>query len=391
MTEQHTFPRHDPGPNVTRSRRSLLSTLAGGSLAGFAGCGGLAAPVGSSGDDCPSTTRPWPMAGRTPARTGVAPGERVPEAPTVDRLLRTDGTLPPSAPVIGDGRLVVATADRLVAVDPGDGSVAWEREPRGVFRPGPTPAVGCGAVVASTDDGVAAFALDDGRPRWRRAGGGGGSLAVVDGVVYHPRGPETVARDARTGERLWAGDAGGSVAVDVEAGRVYATDDAVSEGTVTARSTDGEALWSTTGPGHLRTPVVADDRVYALGEGALLALDAADGTVAWRRDGPNGYGAGLAVADGRVYAAAGGGPHAVGRDLDGERLWRVLTGASGAAPVVAGETVLVPGAEGLAAVDTGTGERRWTVDALGGEPSRTVAVADGVVYASGFDGVYALR
>jgi outer membrane protein assembly factor BamB len=333
------------------------------------------------------------MAGRTPERTGAAPDGSVPADPAVDRLLRTDGPVPPSAPVVGGGRLIVAIPSRVVALDPADGTVAWEREPATGVRPSPAPAVGCGVVVAATGDGLAAFALEDGSRRWRRAGGSddAGPLAVADGVVYHPRGQETVAVDAATGDRLWAGGPGGAVAVDPAAGRVYATDDAVSEGTVTARSTDGEALWSTTGPGHLRTPAVAGDRVYALGEGALLALDADDGTVAWRRDGPEGFGAGVAVADGRVSAAAGGGTRAVGRDTGGQRVWRVPTGASGAAPVVAGGTVLLPGAEGLVAVDARTGTHRWTVEALEGQPSRTVAVVDGIVYASGFDGVYALR
>jgi outer membrane protein assembly factor BamB len=194
------------------------------------------------------------------------------------------------------------------------------------------------------------------------------------------------------------------VAVEADAGRVYATDDAPRDGEVTALSTDGDEQWSTSGPAHLGTPVVAGDRVYALGEDALLALDATDGSVAWRRGGPPGHGGGLAVADGRVYAAAGGGTVALAREADtgapvtppgtdedeGEP-WRVRTGGGEAAPVVAGGTVLVPGARGLFAVDARTGERRWRRERLGGRPARAVAVADGRAYVGGSDGVAALR
>lgn len=392
-------------PGVTRSRRSLLAALGVGGAAALTGCWGRVPVLDRVTPTCESRDAPWPVAGRTPARTGHAPGTTPPAAPTPDRLLRHDGRLPPSTPVVGAERLFATTPSRLVAVDPADGTVAWEREPRGSYDPGAAPTLACGTVVASDSEGLAAFDVADGSRRWwRRRDADGrdpGGPAAAAGVVYVPEGERTAAHDAASGERLWTGGAGGAVAVDADAGRVYTTDGGASAGEVTALSTDGEVVWSTPGPAHLGRPVAAGDRVHALGEGELLALDAADGSVAWRRDGPRGRGGGLAVADGRVYAAAGGGTVAVARDAatgdpvgvadGGETPWRARTGGGAAAPVVAGDAVLVPGANGLSAVDARTGERRWRVARIGGLPSRSVAAVDGTVYAAGFDGVHALR
>lgn len=397
------------------SRRGFLSALGSGGLAALAGCGGRAPLVGRSAPECEPTDAAWPVVGRTPARTGHAPDETVPDDPTVDRLLRHDGTLPPSAPVVGDGRLFVATTDRLVAVDLTDGAVAWKREPPASwsFDPDGGPVLACGRVLVPGTEGVAAFDAADGQRRWRRRSRvrasrlGVDSPAVADGVVYNPEGDRTVAYDAATGERLWSGGAGRSVTVDPGAGRVYATDDAVTDGTVTALSTEGEELWSAPGRGHLGAPVPVADRVYALAEDELLALRAADGAVAWRRDGPPGRGGGVAVADGRVYAAAGGGELVRAHDAatgapvtvttdDGSEPWLERSGYGTAAPVVAGSTVVLSGANGVFAVDVATDDRRWWIEdvdggSLGGTPSRSPAVVDGTVYATGFDGVYALR
>jgi outer membrane protein assembly factor BamB len=69
----------------------------------------------------------------------------------------------------------------------------------------------------------------------------------------------------------------------------------------------------------------------------------------------------------------------------------VHAGGGTAAPVVAGGTVLVPGARGLFAVDARTADRRFRLRRLGGRPSRSVAVVDGTVWAGDADGVYAVR
>ena len=143
------------------------------------------------------------------------------------------------------------------------------------------------------------------------------------------------------------------------------------------------------GDGH-SSPVVSDRRAVltcvdeAAGLRVVLALDTADGQLAWRHDEPlpshrqhglNSYASSTAaLGDGRVHllwTRGTGEVEALTLDLaSGDVLWRRALGAfaaqhgSGASPVLADGVLLVPNeheGEGsfLAGLDPATGEERW--------------------------------
>lgn len=148
-------------------------------------------------------------------------------------------------------------------------------------------------------------------------------------------------------------------------------------------------------------PVVADGKVVVEGEdGAVQALDAADGDVVWTYDELRGADL-VGVSDGLVvaYGRDSGAVHAVGLD-GGRRVWSVGAGAHTAPGtkfdlylrvVVAGGTVYVNsmydlpedderyGTYAVSALDAATGRLEWTRPVEHGL-SDALAVVDGVLY-----------
>jgi len=114
--------------------------------------------------------------------------------------------------------------------------------------------------------------------------------------------------------------------------------------------------------------VIADGRVYVSERweeetGRLLALDLQSGSSVWWAAIPS-EGSSPAVSDGRVYVAGSGGTAAL--EADGVTRWRASSSMDATAPAVAGETVVVPCANGeLRGLDAADGTRRWTVDVGG--------------------------
>ena len=143
------------------------------------------------------------------------------------------------------------------------------------------------------------------------------------------------------------------------------------------------------------TPTVGDGAVYAgSGDGALVAIDATDGTERWRTSiSTTGPARSPAFADGRVYVAADGGGFVAVDAADGTIDWRFDTGdlSLGSAVVADGVAYLggtaTDGRGMLWAIDSATGTERWHIE----QPIFSPAVSGGVAY-SGSDelGVFAL-
>lgn len=222
---------------------------------------------------------------------------------------------------------------------------------------------------------------------------------VVAGVVYvagHVGGTgdaEVAAFEAGTGDLVWSTTVSGGSPSDLAlaegklyvsflSGHILRAYDAIT----------GDLLWSVAGPN--KAPTVVDGVVYAAdGLRSLWAIDAQTGRKRWVTHAPfGGYGIGVAVAHGMVYAG--------GQDVDGtapvyaydaatgDLVWRTNTIAKvTATPAVWNETVYV-GSDLFYALDARTGRVRWTADAGGVDSS--AAVANGVVYVgSTDDNVYA--
>jgi outer membrane protein assembly factor BamB len=160
---------------------------------------------------------------------------------------------------------------------------------------------------------------------WRRAVGPGWSSFAVDGDRFYTQeqlGDDEIVScyDVRTGQPIW-------------------------------RHRDATRFWeANAGAGPRATPTLADGRVYAFGAtGHLSALDAADGSLLWRRD---------VAADTEKEAPAWG---------------------FSSSPLVTGGVVIVAAEGKLAGYDASTGEKRWIGGADGtGYSSPHLATLDGV-------------
>jgi len=228
---------------------------------------------------------------------------------------------PVSAPPVvdDDGRCYVGTRDgRLVALEAGTGEVAWSYDLFGevvalTFRP-PT------LVVGTTAGEVYALYESDGpRELWRRkVGGKVVALAQADGgdtlVSAFGGKLRRLADGAHTGSDRWSNRDGGTAQ-----GGIAVAGDLVFGGNLaglTACGTrEGGTEWTASGE-YPAGPAAAGDTVYAGREGEVVAFahsggfgveGFAVGRQRWSHAVSGTPLEGLAVADGAVIAATGGG------------------------------------------------------------------------------------
>ena len=395
------------------SRRQILA----GSGAALA----TAVSVGSGEADRPSvSTYDWPMERYDPAGTGFNPSASGPKdgvrvkwqrelddhlgggsSPIlVDGMLYTTGYgLLALDMATGETRFVVEgsyqsspalaeatayTTDTLAVTSPwgvyglnADGGIRllghqfgterWhgpDHEPDHSFfgPPMAVPPVTVGSTIYATLPGdgdvgyVVALDANDGRERWRQSPGDElRRPAARNGVVFTVNWPSTAnAYDADSGERLWHRE--------------------LDEQMVLAPTATNEG-------------VVVPDRT------GVTLLDARDGSIEWRFEhGGNATEGAAAVARGRVFVASGdseGSVYAI--DLErGEEVWATPLPGEGT-PVVADGVVYIATAtySELVALDAASGEVRWRYESRASVS--TPAVGDGVLYAVGYDRIFALE
>ncbi len=187
-----------------------------------------------------------------------------------------------TCPAAADGALFVVTeSGTLYAREVDDGSVRWSGG--GPVNPAVSPAVADGSVLAADGEAVLALAVGTGEERWRR---------TLDSQV--------------------TGLAGGE-------GQVVAT----TERSIVAIDTDdGTEQWRQSAEASVLTPPGLGDETVAVGlaSEAVLALDAADGSVRLRQPVPEQPSFAPAVAGEHVYVAAGFSLTAFDPEA-GERVW----------------------------------------------------------------------
>jgi outer membrane protein assembly factor BamB len=334
------------------------------------------------------------------------------------------------SPVLADDRLFVSVVDLddatrggVVAIDAKTGGYLWEA------RPGPSvrnaPAAGFGQVFFVTTDGLLrAVDAATGTPTWSKDVSNGNwtyvSPALVDGQVLVATPQAFRSLDPVTGEEIFVRDPGARIpgvisVASVAAGSGIAVTPMPEgrDGVLGWDMSDGRELWRILPPytTHMRaSPVVVDDTVYLTNvESRVTAIDLVTGQTAWSTQlydfGEILWGRGIAAtpafAEGRLYVPTSNGMLYSVDALSGEVAWAIeaeeslirplayerVTYAFLAAPVVAGSTVWIGGADGvLRAVHAGNGLLVYSLE-VGSPIVSGLVVSPPYLFVAGYDGI----
>jgi outer membrane protein assembly factor BamB len=142
------------------------------------------------------------------------------------------------------------------------------------------------------------------------------------------------------------------------------------------RLNDGQRIWTT--ELIAEQPLASDDeRVYVAAGEALHALNATNGTVAWRVGGTGKVAAPPLARAGWVIAAIGGEVLALNAN-DGTVVWRKTVGSMEFRPALDGDLLIVPAVDGrVLAINLEDGTERWT-KMLDAEPTEPYVIGERV-------------
>lgn len=389
---------------TTRARAWLARTLLAAALAAGAGCVGLPPSQETRAD----IGRPV-LHVRWKVLTGDNARARQPQ--------EFAGVAAAGAFVYGG-----ATGGRFFALAAESGRVRWS-VPLGsvASRPviGPDPrAPGSHVVFVGTNDGeLVALSTDDGEARWRYTTRGpilATPRLAGDTLVFTNEADQVYALDARTGEFRWQykGETPDEYTLRGHAGAAVDKDlvfTGFGNGVLVAlRLANGSVAWLTQLKGEDdrfvdvdATPVIVGDTLYVTSSsGGVWALDKTTGLVRWRlplegatASAAQGAAGGLTSDGERLYVTAADlGVYAL--DLEGHILWRQGTRGGGepAAPVVVGDKLIYVLADaGMFIADKRTGQLLQHFDPGDGVSAEPVIVDDDLAYVLSNRGVlYAL-
>jgi outer membrane protein assembly factor BamB len=386
--------------------------------------GAAAREVAVAPEDAPGSECDWPQAGRSPRRTGYNDGESILSPETVGGLVEAwvapieDDPFPNdlARPVVWRGSVFVSAGRELVSLDSATGSQKWRFE--GLIDSWlHAPAVGSGRVHATNVDAVLGLDADTGEELWRAPPPGmdysvsapvvsGDAVYVTANKIDEPRQAEVHAIEAATRLPLWRFTSIGEMAARraaVADGRIYAANP--SSELLALDIADGSLAWvhafadGQVGSAAVSRGLVVVPWVHCCADlaQAIHAIDAESGDLVWTAD--------LAcdlpldfspVIDGtHVYAACdapGGGVEVVGLSLQTGAVEMDVTVGSGA---LSGElsgangVLYVGSTDGfLRALDASTGEELLAIE-LGSRQSQP-AIASGRVFVGAGTAVHAL-
>jgi outer membrane protein assembly factor BamB len=331
----------------------------------------------------------WAQLGFDAAHSGANRFENVLGPDTVAGLTMRWSVTPGSSrpPVVAAGRVYVARED-LSAYDAGTGALLWTVDADDVS----VPAMADGRVVVIADGRLLALDATNGVEQWSSHDADyEGELVLDHRTVYAGvRGGDLRAVDAIDGTSRWRVHVGTDLArsVAVSDGVVYVAADPNRLEALEA-ATGGE-LWRNDVAGNpYDSPVVADGLVYVGTEASVIASFATDdGRGVWYTDIGGGVVKGPAVADLLVFAEGANVVTALGAGTGVAQWSHSSTG--GYAPVVANGVLYQASTDGTVyAFDAATGAVLWTFATDQPQTGGGAAVADGVLFASMADAVYA--
>ena len=350
------------------SRRRYLAAVGASALAGVAGCSGVTGRPTASEPPVPATPPldeerqiygsdgSWSSfgcnAGNTRSVHGIHAGEAPVDGVSEDWRVEVPG-LQNRAPVVADGRVFLSGPDGLRVFDAADGSELWRLE--GV-RHAPVVRGDTAYVADRSVPGVRALAVDSGEQRWTVD-----TAATPVGPSMYPGAPLVVgagervhALDPDTGEEVWSRRLFGRVLPHPPVWKGYAAAVATEAGEVSLLSLDeGVGLHRVQLPARPTCPPTADtDAVY---------VTCLDGTTYALGGEANGWGrpwtvetnwtkGGLAVDSGLVFAGSVTDLHAIDTE-SGEGRWSHAVGDwDRTAPAIGRDTLFVGG------------DRLWALD-----------------------------
>lgn len=298
----------------------------------------------------------------------------------------------PKTPVVGE-RVSILTAESNIQVDPALADVE-------VVLPNPTVNSEWSQPGGNAAKSMGHLALGNAPQRvWSANIEGGGKTArlasapVVGGGRLYVVGTDARVRafDAATGAQVWTADLGGKGnsgslfggGVSVDGERIYAT---TGVGDVAAlNAADGSVIWKKRPGGPLRgAPTLSNGHVYVMSQdNQIFALNGADGELIWTESGTlevtGVFGvAAPAAGQGTVIAGYSSGELSAyryenGRSLWGDALSRTSISTSVASlsdidadPVIDRGRVYAVGQGGrIASYELVTGQRIWEINAAG--------------------------
>lgn len=376
-------------------RRTVLAAIGVAAVGSLAGCSSGCSPT-STDESADDAETGWHQVGGDPAKTGRVGTDAGPPAADGNSADPTfahwnlweyadsedERRSYATAPVVADGRAFAATGvdnnrvedptGRLYALEPGTEPPVWS---------------------ASLPDGAS------------------GAPAVVDGAVVVPtRAESLVAVDVESGDERWSVALGATPGTPtVAGGHLYVGDDAGHLNVVDPAEPGrcgrhslvptGARLLNPPRPA-LAAPAVADGTAYAVldtetdtggdREQTLVALDIGGGSVAWRyevtaRSDPRAPA--VNAESGTVYLPLDGALHAVDA-ADGTRQWRFATGYDRPSRPAVGDGTVYFSAKNVYALDAASGEEGWRLVNRATRSMSSDALPRQDAPAVGPDGVY---
>lgn len=386
-------------------------------------------PLPAAASDITAVSGPgeWAMIYRTSEGPSPVPGESADIEGRVKWVFETDDPIE-STPALKDGRLYLSTQDnRVVALNPDDGSIIWEHPT--VAPLDSSPAVAGGMVyVGLRNRRVIALDANTGAMVWEfktEENPTTGSPLVKDGVVYIGSNDGHIyALDALTGEKRWSHETR-----DWIDNTPALSDDllAVSsfDGRVTIYDTDtGKRRFSFRGFNRLvmASPVIMEDMVYvAYRNGLVTGINLREEEVLmysrwyrfrlqmwlWGMTDHPGLPKGVqwvyrtgtviehtpAVDANVIYVPVEGGRlHAIDR-LTGKRVWVFNSEADWlSTPTLVENAILLTDSKGnLRAIDKDSGQEQWSKP-IAESITSTPVLAGGTLYLASKDGnLYAVE